>query len=123
MMSATNPVQVPDLSAMHALAVTSIAAAKEEQLGTTVIADVDDRSSSLSDIGEIGATEHDDITTLVNCSDGGDTEAETERLEESPQKERSHQNVVLATPIVPEGEDGVEVGGGGLAVIGHEQGT
>ena len=59
-------------------------------------ADVDDRSSSLSELGERAVHEEGE-----NISRGGsevnDTEAETERLEESPQKQRGLHNVVLAS--------------------------
>ena len=55
----------------------------------------DDRSSSLSELGERGA--HDEPeTTFGEGTDVDDTEAETERLDDSPQKMREHQNVVLA---------------------------
>ena len=57
----------------------------------------DSRSSSLSDIG-IGKN-HDILveSPLSEESDSNDTEAETERLEESPEKVRKQQNVVLAS--------------------------
>lgn len=62
-------------------------------------AEADDRSSSLSEIGDrIG---NDNLVSsrsrLPNGSDPEDTEAETERLEESPQKPRKNQNVVMAS--------------------------
>ncbi|KAL8992308.1 MAG: hypothetical protein Q9169_007200 [Polycauliona sp. 2 TL-2023] len=50
------------------------------------------RSSSLSDIGDRG----DDQTAIE--SDPNDTEAETERLEDSPYKSRTTQNLVLTDP-------------------------
>ena len=54
----------------------------------------DDRSSSLSEIGDRGG--HDEPqNTFGDGMDEDDTEAETERLEDSPQKLRKHQNVVL----------------------------
>lgn len=37
---------------------------------------------------------------MEEASDAGDTEAETERLEESPHKARTHQNVVLSASSV-----------------------
>lgn len=60
-------------------------------------AEADDRSSSLSEIGDrVG---NDDLVSsrsrLANGSDPDDTEAETERLEESPQKPRKNQSVVM----------------------------
>ncbi len=62
-------------------------------------ADGDDRSSSLSEIGDrIG---NDDLAStrlgLANGSDPEDTEAETERLEESPRKVRKNKNVVMTS--------------------------
>lgn len=54
----------------------------------------DNRSSSLSEIGDRADQEHVDSITYVEC-DANDTEAETERLEDSPQKQRKHQNIVL----------------------------
>ena len=57
--------------------------------------EVDDRSSSLSELGERAG--HDDADNDVgDGSDANDTEAETERLEDTPQKIRQQQNVVLA---------------------------
>lgn len=58
--------------------------------------DGDARSSSLSDIEETGANERLNLVSMEVASDSGDTEAETERLEDSPQKNRIHQNVVLS---------------------------
>lgn len=59
-------------------------------------ADVDDRSSSLSELGErAGHEEGDNISH--GDSEVNDTEAETERLEESPQKQRELHNVILAS--------------------------
>lgn len=60
------------------------------------INDVDARSSSLSEIDDSGANEHLRSIQVEEASDAGDTEAETERLEESPQKARTNQNVVLS---------------------------
>ncbi|KAL8813718.1 MAG: hypothetical protein Q9200_000055 [Gallowayella weberi] len=57
------------------------------------------RSSSLSEIGDraddIMADSEQALSTVE--SDPNDTEAETERLEESPQKSRTKQNLVLTT--------------------------
>jgi len=58
--------------------------------------DADARSSSLSDIEDSGANERSRSIQMGNALDAGDTEAETERLEESPQKARIHHNVVLS---------------------------
>lgn len=62
-------------------------------------AEADDRSSSLSEIGDrIG---NDDLVSsrsrLANGSDLDDTEAETERLEESPQKPRKNHNLSMTS--------------------------
>lgn len=56
----------------------------------------DDRSSSLSEIGERADQDRPDIT-FSDGSDENDTEAETERLEDSPQKLRTHQNLVMTS--------------------------
>ena len=63
----------------------------------------DDRSSSLSDIEDrhiVEAVEN-SITNNSTISDADDTEAETERLEESPQKLRKHENVVFTATQKP----------------------
>lgn len=95
MMSATPPLQASSLPIVNPLPVSHIMAPVDEQLNASIIVDADDRSSSLSEIEDRGVTERIGIAPSANVSDGGDTEAETERLEESPQKTRSQQNVVL----------------------------
>lgn len=56
--------------------------------------EADDRSSSLSEIGQ--RAEHDEAeNAFTDGFDVNDTEAETERLEDSPQKPRKHQDVVM----------------------------
>ena len=57
-----------------------------------------DRSSSLSDIGDHGDENIADLEQALSVveSDPNDTEAETERLEDSPKKSRKNQNLVLA---------------------------
>ncbi|MCJ1378402.1 hypothetical protein MMC17_001500 [Xylographa soralifera] len=57
----------------------------------------DDRSSSLSDIEERPVAEplENSLVIASTISESDDTEAETERLEESPQKLRKHENVVF----------------------------
>ena len=59
--------------------------------------DGDDQSSSLSEIGDRAGNDDPDSTRIshVDGSDANDTEAETERLEDSPQNERKRRNVVL----------------------------
>lgn len=68
-------------------------------------AEGDDRSSSLSDLGDRAGNE--DLNTSkvalvhgsdpVDGSDPNDTEAETERLEVSPQRTRKHRNVIVSS--------------------------
>ena len=104
MMAATPPRHLPDLANMNQIHLVPKATMQEEQLGGSAVSEADDRSSSLSEIEERGVTERLNPAALANGSDGGDTEAETERLEDSPQKSRSQQNVVLtaATPALNE---------------------
>lgn len=56
-------------------------------------AEEDDRSSSLSELGDRAGMVHSPHTG----SEANDTEAETERLEDSPQKQRRHQDVLLTS--------------------------
>lgn len=97
-MSATPPRHVPELPTLPAidpLPLPPPALEQDKQFKETAIVEADDRSSSLSEIEERGMAERLDIAPSVNGSDGGDTEAETERLEDSPYKVRLQQNVVL----------------------------
>ena len=61
--------------------------------GGIVLAADDDRSSSLSELGDRAGLEH----YSRAGSEANDTEAETERLESSPQKLRRQRNVVLTS--------------------------
>ncbi|CAF9937790.1 MAG: hypothetical protein ALECFALPRED_007392 [Alectoria fallacina] len=61
--------------------------------GEKLQAEEDDRSSSLSELGDRVGIEH----SSRAGSEANDTEAETERLEDSPQKQRRHQDVVLTS--------------------------
>ena len=61
--------------------------------GEKVQAADDDRSSSLSELGDRAGIEH----SSRAASEANDTEAETERLEDSPQKQRKQRNVVLSS--------------------------
>ena len=61
--------------------------------GENVQAADDDRSSSLSELGDRAGLEH----YSRAGSEANDTEAETERLEDSPQKQRRQRNVVLTS--------------------------
>ena len=71
-------------------------------------AEMDDRSSSLSDIGDREANDEVEQPRALpsNASDINDTEAETERLEDSPQKQRKQQNVVLTVSNHVVGDQG-----------------
>ena len=98
MTSATPPRHVPELPnipAMGPLPLPLPALEQDKQFKESVIGEADDRSSSLSEIEERGMIERLDIAPSINGSDAGDTEAETERLEDSPYKVRSQQNVIL----------------------------
>ena len=61
--------------------------------GENVLAADDDRSSSLSELGDRAGLER----YSRAGSEANDTEAETERLESSPQKLRRQRNVVLTS--------------------------
>lgn len=61
--------------------------------GEKLQAEEDDRSSSLSELGDRAGMGH----SSRAGSEANDTEAETERLENSPQKQRRHQDVVLTS--------------------------
>lgn len=61
--------------------------------GEKLQAEEDDRSSSLSELGDRAGVTH----SSRAGSEANDTEAETERLEDSPQKQRRHQDVVLTS--------------------------
>ena len=69
---------------------------KEGQNADMPQVDVDDQSSSLSELGERAG--HEEVENVSHGdSEANDTEAETERVEESPQKQRELNNVVLAS--------------------------
>ena len=125
----TTPLAVPETTNSAPTLDTSVATVcsiadikgKDSNLGashTTLVAhegaaesDRDDRSSSLSDLEDRPATERAAILHLRSSPppEEDDTEAETERLEESPQKHRKHQNVLLsATAGIIEGQTGSE---------------
>ncbi len=67
--------------------------------GEMQITEGDDRSSSLSDIEDRTANTNlaRNSHTIRGGSEANDTEAETERLEDSPQKVQKHTNVVLSS--------------------------
>ena len=81
-----------------ATSVTPSESVKGVEIKNDTIADEDDRSSSLSDLGDGGTNEELEDPHLGALNDlvGNDTEAETERLEDSPQKLRKHMGVVLS---------------------------
>ena len=56
----------------------------------------DERSSSLSEIGDRPDHEEQEYS-VQEYGDANDTEAETERLEDSPHKQRKYQNVILTS--------------------------
>lgn len=71
------------------------------QYNRSSTAEGDDRSSSLSEIGdrvgndELGSTR----LGIADASEANDTEAETERLEDSPQKTFKRKNLVMPSPF------------------------
>ena len=69
----------------------------------------DDTSSSLSDIEDRAANEllENNQDKSARPSDNDDTEAETERLEESPHKTRQHKNIILGLARVDDTSDQV----------------
>lgn len=72
--------------------------AKGVEIDDNTVVDEDDRSSSLSDLGDGGTNEELDDAhrgPMID-SDGNDTEAETERLEDSPHKVRKHKGVIVS---------------------------
>ncbi|KAF6236549.1 hypothetical protein HO173_005330 [Letharia columbiana] len=69
--------------------------------GEKLQAEEDDRSSSLSELGDRAGIEH----SSRAGSEANDTEAETERLEDSPQKQRRHRDMVLSSTNSAHGED------------------
>ena len=87
-----------------------------------VITETDDRSSSLSEIedGTVAEVLENGKAGPTVDADGNDTEAETERLEDSPQKLRSYKNVVLTTS---NNTDHVEVHVNGTEVLASGQQT
>ncbi len=81
-------------------------------------ADVDDRSSSLSELGERAG--HEEVDNVSHGdSEANDTEAETERLDDSPQKQRQLHNVVLASTNGMYGDRGSSAIGTLLGEIGE----
>ena len=61
--------------------------------GDKIQAGDDDRSSSLSELGDRAGIDH----SSRAGSEANDTEAETERLEDSPQKQRRQRDVILTS--------------------------
>ena len=87
----------------------------------------DSRSSSLSDIEAGKEGDHPTQASIGEFSDGNDTEAETERLEESPEKARQQQNLVLTTSVsypsvsVVNGEIAGQISSGRAACMSHNK--
>lgn len=72
----------------------------------TSVADGDDQSSSLSDIDDGPDEDADDhVPSLGEVPAQDDSEAETERLENSPQKLAKHKNVVLGATLREPGQN------------------
>ena len=122
MMAATPPIHLPDLANINQIHLAPQATAKQEELGGSAVGEADDGSSSLSEIEERGVTEHLDSAIMANGSDGGDTDAETERLEDSPQKTRSQQNVVLTAAGPALNEPGEQAEGSNVVFNGQNYG-
>ncbi|KAL8734606.1 MAG: hypothetical protein Q9181_003158 [Wetmoreana brouardii] len=99
-MATTTPLPLPIPNPPHALFNSPpVQAVEEMEQDRGLEGTAQDRSSSLSDI-EDRADEHvapSEQTLPAFDSDPNDTEAETERLEDSPQKSRSNQDVVNTT--------------------------
>ena len=53
----------------------------------------------MSEIEDGGGNGHSPSAQAEQVIEGADTEAETERLEESPHKQRKHQNIVLTASL------------------------
>ena len=111
MMSATPQLPIHDIPSQKFSSPVPILANGVESVDMP-INEGDDRSSSLSDIEdrtantELGRTSR----TIRDGSEANDTEAETERLEDSPQKVRKHTNVVVSSlnGVYHESEDAIE---------------
>jgi hypothetical protein len=95
-MTPSPPIRLPDMDDMDLKHFPSSPPTYDTLEPKGAMNDVDARSSSLSEIDDSGANERSRSIQMEEASDAGDTEAETERLEESPQKARTHQNVVLS---------------------------
>ena len=95
-MTPTPPIRPPEPVDMDVRSLPSSPPKYETVDPKGAIVDADSRSSSLSEIEDNGGTERLKPTLPGEGSDTGDTEAETERLEDSPHKTRTQQNVVLS---------------------------
>ena len=92
------PIPSPSLELLNDLASHVTAGIDHNDVGASP---EQNRSSSLSDIGDHGDENMADPERSLSAteSDPNDTEAETERLEDSPYKSRATtQNLVLADP-------------------------
>lgn len=91
-MATDNVVSVP-ITAPQNMSSADLKNAAGADDGQKLQAEEDDKSSSLSELEDRGGIEH----SSHDASEANDTEAETERLEDSPQKQRGHQDVVLTS--------------------------
>jgi hypothetical protein len=90
---ATN--QIPDIQ-LH----TSNGSQRRASHAEDAMLDQDDRSSSLSDLEDhlaTGGTDNQGKPPPLSEDEEDDTEAETERLEQTPQKSRKRKNVLLSS--------------------------
>ena len=97
-MTTSPPVQLHELLDTNPKSFPSSPPAHNANLDHGMSGDADVRSSSLSEIEDGGVTADSPSAQAGQALDIGDTEAETERLEESPHKDRKNQNIVLTAP-------------------------
>ena len=95
-MMATDTMTSPSGIASHTTSILDHGIIIDSNTANVIHEEEVQRSSSLSEIGERAG--HDGAENAsVNGLDAIDTEAETERLEDSPQKRRTQQNVLLTS--------------------------
>lgn len=94
-MATTTPLPMPD-PAHELFSSPALQVVEDMDRGCDLQGPEPDRSSSLSDIGDRAEENmaQPERTLAATDSDPNDTEAETERLEDSPQKLRENQNLV-----------------------------
>ncbi|KAL8823345.1 MAG: hypothetical protein Q9191_005941 [Dirinaria sp. TL-2023a] len=106
MMTTSPPVQRPELLDTSQKQFPSSPPTYNANPDHGTMGDADGRSSSLSDIEDGGIIADSPSAQAGQALDAGDTEAETERLEESPHKDRKHQNIVLTESLGDRGDGG-----------------